>query len=258
MSDQARRAEIADLASRFVAARQSGVKIQEASLPWRPATFEEAIAVQDATLAKLGGELGGYKIFKVDGKPGLLGPIRKVDILASDTPLRSPMPQLGFECEIAFRFARTLGAPKDGSAYGREEVADAVACALAIIEVVETRFTDYPTDPNLIVADCFNSGRFVIGTEIPDWQRRDLSGALAEILIDGEVKVSKTGGHPNAHPFDSLPWFATEMWRLGRPLQAGFIVTTGSYTGNTHAKPGAKVETRFPGIGGARTTYVAA
>ena len=203
MSDQAHRTEIADLASRFVAARQSGVKIEEASLPWRPATFEEAIAVQDATLAKLTGELGGYKIFKVDGKPGLLGPIRKVDILASGAPVRSPMPRLGFECEIAFKFARTLAAPKDGKEYSRGEVAEAVACALAIIEVVETRFTDYPTDPNMIVADCFNSGRFVIGTEIPDWQARDLSGALAEILIDGEVKVSKTGGHGNAHPFDS-------------------------------------------------------
>lgn len=246
---------VAEAAALFVAARRSGKLVGTLPAELKPAGAADAQAIQEVTVALLGETIGGWKVgLPTDGQL-FRGALLKS--LIFDSPARIPAklaPMLGVEAEIAFRFDR--GLPPRGRDYSRDEVAAAVT-AFPAIEVVATRFADYASTPPLDrAADCVSNGAFVRGRAVADWSRHDLSKIEVVLAIGGKEIVRQKGGHAAGDPI--LPAVAlVNEFRRGPGVKAGLVVTTGTYTGLNHAKPGDTVQATFTGFGSAEIRFTA-
>ena len=238
---------IKEAAAIFVAARQSGAPIERLPERCRPDGPLAALAIQDATVRALGERVCAWKV-----SAPIEGVLMRGAILQSrihDSPAHIParlVPMLGVEAEIAFRF--DTGLPARAAEYTYEEVAQA-AIALPAIEIVDTRFRSYKDTPLLDrSADCISNGGFIRGAPRADWRQFNLGTIEAVLEIDGKEAVRQAGGHASGDPLLPAVALANDLRRSGG-IPAGMIVTTGTYTGLTLAKPGQRVTARFAGFG---------
>lgn len=244
---------IGQAAALFVAARRQGSLVDALPASAKPRTAADAHAIQQATVEALGDAVAGWKVSAPIEGQLVRGAILRSVAFAS--PARIPaarVPMLGVEAEIAFRFEHAL--PPRGPQYDYEEVAAAVS-ALPAIEVVATRFRDYAGTPLLDrAADFVSNGAFVQGTPRPDWRRLDLKNIEVTLTIGGVEIASRAGGHASGDPL--LPAVALVNDLRGGPgVQAGQVMTTGTYTGLNFAKPGQDVVAAFAGLGAAQVTF---
>jgi 2-keto-4-pentenoate hydratase len=154
---------------------------------------------------------------------------------------------LGIEAEVAFRFAATPP--------GAASVADvraAVGEMVALIELCETRLTGWQQSPALAkLADFQSHGAFVVGSGTRDLDR-DFAAQRVELQIEGRTAARAAGSHPTGRLWEMVAWAVSHCAGRGMPLQAGDIVTTGSWTGLVPIAPGEEAVARFAGIGEAR------
>lgn len=219
----------------------------------RPDTIADAHAVQDALVALLGEAVPAYKVAGLEPGKAMRGAVLASRLYAG--PARIPVarvPMLGIEAEIAFRLDRDL--PPREAAYSRDEVAAAVT-ALPAIEVVATRFADYQGTSLLErLCDCMANGALVCGPARADW--RDFDFAAVPVTVRGSdgLLVETVNGHANGDPLLPTVAFVNEM-RSGVGLQAGRIVTAGTFSGLTHTSPGATVSATFEGFGSVEVRF---
>lgn len=237
---------IEEAAGLLVRAR-SGPRLARLPESCHPATVEEAHAIQEAAAAQLGETIAGWKVALTPDGEVARGALVQSRVVASGASLpASQMPLLGVECEVAFRFERAL--PARTAPYGYEEVAAAVT-AFPAIEVVDSRFHTYPSTPLLDrIADFMSNGAFVRGADIPAWRSVDLVRLDVELVVDGESVVRRMGGHNAKDPLLPALALVNDLRTLGG-VAAGKAVTTGTYTGLHHVKPGQAVEAVFHGVG---------
>jgi 2-keto-4-pentenoate hydratase len=246
-----------DAAARlFVEARRTGALIEQLPEALRPRTLDDAHAIQDATIAQLHETVAGWKVgAPIDGQAvrGALIRSRVIDSGGRIDPAIAPM--LGIEAEIAFRFERDL--PARPSEYTYAEVADAVS-AFAAIEIVDSRFRDYPNAPLLDrIADCVSNGAFVQSAPNLRWREVDLATLEAALVFDDHEIVRRRGGHPTRDPLLPAVALVNDFARRDG-VRRGHIMTTGTYTGLNHAKPGQRVIAKFEGFGAADATIASA
>ncbi|HEY2816601.1 MAG TPA: 2-keto-4-pentenoate hydratase [Casimicrobiaceae bacterium] len=244
--------DIEGAARLFVAARRTGDLLDRLPESCRPRTLDDAHAIQDATVRLLREDVAGWKVgAPMDGQivRGALLRSRVIESGAMLAPKLAPM--LGIEAEIAFRFDRDL--PPRATSYTYAEVAAAVT-AFAAIEIVDSRFRDYPNPPLLDrIADCVSNGAFVKGTPQPRWRDFDLSTLEVALVIGGKEIVRRVGGHPATDPLLPAVALVNDCARRDG-VQAGKVMTTGTYTGLNHAKPGETVVAIFEDFGRADVT----
>ena len=246
---------IQQAANLLVQARRTGVLLDGLPASCRPSNVDEAHAIQDATLKALNETVAGWKVgLPLDGKT-VHGAIVQSRVIPSGGAIgAAEVPLLGVEAEVAFRFDRNL--PPRDRPYEYEEVASAVT-AFPAIEIVDSRFRDYRGAPLIErIADCVSNGAFVQGAPQPRWRQFDLTKLDARLVIDGEVIVRRTGGHPTGDPLLPAVELANAM-RMREGVRAGQFATTGSYTGLNFAKPGQKISAIFEGFGSADVHLVA-
>ena len=246
---------IQQAASLLVVARRTGVLLDSLPASCRPFAVSEAHAIQDATLKALNETVAGWKVgTPLDGKT-VHGAIMQSRVIPTGGAIRaSEVPLLGVEAEVAFRFDRDLK-PRERP-YEYEEVASAVT-AFPAIEIVDSRFRDYRGAPLIErIADCLSNGAFVQGAPQPRWRQFDLTKLDARLVIDGEVIVRRTGGHPAGDPLLPAVELVNAM-RMGDGVRAGQFATTGTYTGLNFGKPGQKVSAIFEGVGSAEVHLAA-
>jgi 2-keto-4-pentenoate hydratase len=154
----------------------------------------------------------------------------------------------GIEGELIVRLSRDLDEHTDlAAAYA------AVAAWMPGIELCGTRWLHgAQAAPLLRLADQQLNRGIVIGTPRPLSRLPDWSAQQVELRVAGETVLSRTGSHPFGDPLSSLPWLARHAAASGRPLRAGDLVATGSWTGIHWAPPGASVEVVFAGVGTVR------
>lgn len=246
---------IHEAAHYFLEARQTGRLIEALPPHCRPANSEEALAIQDETLAHMRDPVGGWKT-----GPNVDGGILRGAILSSrifQSPARIPaslVPLRGIEGEIAFRFDKAL--PPRAEEYSQAEIEKAVT-ALVAIEIVDSRFADYgQATPLDKAADCVSNGGFVAGTELPNWRSLDLSHPEVVVTFDGEEVPHANKGHPRGNPAAPMIELANEL-RKTTGVPKGAVITTGSYSGIQFAKPGQKVSVEFKGLGKAEAEFTA-
>jgi 2-keto-4-pentenoate hydratase len=246
---------IQQAASLLIEARRTGVLLDSLPASCRPSDVDDAHAIQDATLNALNETAAGWKVATpLDGKT-VHGVIMQSRVIPTGGTIRaSEVPLLGVEAEVAFRFDRDF-MPRERP-YDYEEVADGVT-AFPAIEIVDSRFRDYRGAPLIErIADCVSNGAFVKGAPQTHWRQFDLTKLDAQLVIDGEVIVRRTGGHPAGDPLLPAVELVNAM-RMGNGVRTGQFATTGTYTGLNFGKPGQKISAIFEGFGSADVHVVA-
>jgi 2-keto-4-pentenoate hydratase len=241
-------AAVAEAARLLVEARRSGRLAERFPPASRPASADEAEAIQQSVARDLDEGIAGWKVALSDQFGVLRGAILSSRLFPdrAEAPA-SLMPALGLEAEIAFRCRDDLP-PRDVD-YSRAEIEERVT-ALVGIEVVDSRFRDAASIPVIErAADCMSNGAFVVGAERPDWRKIDLSALPASLLVNGRPAVDRQiGGHATKDPIIPLIALANVL-RATTGLFAGQIVTTGTYTGVIRCQAGDHVEAVFDGFG---------
>jgi 2-keto-4-pentenoate hydratase len=247
-------AHFKEAARQLAAARASGRLLRELDDAFRPATLEDAHAIQDATVAELGDSVAGWKVAAPMQDKLVRGVLLKSRVLESPTWVPAALvPLMGVEAEIAFRFKRDM--PAQDTDYSYAEVAANVAAA-AGIEIVDSRFEDYQGAPMLDkTADFVSNGAFILGSQHEQWSGFDLAGLEVTLSIDAQVVVRKVGGHPTGDPLTRAVQLVN-AFRTTTGVKAGQVVTTGTYTGLHYAKAGQTVVATFTGFGTAQVSFI--
>jgi 2-keto-4-pentenoate hydratase len=242
-------AEIAAAAEMLAQARRSRTLIE--GLPVTPSSIAEAHDIQDRVAALVGEPIGAFKAGAPDNAEPSRGLIEARMVRPSPARMSaSEAPHFGVEGETAFRFMRDL--PARSEPYTREEIAKAVA-VLPVIEVVSSRFREPMGRPKMEqLADCGINAGLVTGPETADWSHLDLAKLHMTFIVNGEVQIDRTGGHPTDDPIAGAVALVN-MMRDG--VKAGQIVTTGSWTGLPFLKSGDRCVVRFEGLGEAEVVF---
>lgn len=226
------------IAARLLEARARGALVDAASEPG-PADLDEAYRVQDLVLRALAGAArpGAWKA--IPPRPGTgpaASPVPPAQVLSSPARHAAAREVLGVEAEVAFRL---------GAGLEPEE-------ALVVIELCETRLARWESAPLLWkIADFQSNAALVVGSGTRAWRAIDFSAQRVELIVNGLLVGEAAGTHPAIDPSRLLPWLVGHCAQRGG-LQAGDIVTTGSWVGIVPVAPGDDVVARFPGIGEAR------
>jgi len=247
-----RESQLQQAANLLMDARRTGQTIADLPTDLQIVSVEEASFVQDLIAAAMG-PVGGYKI----GAPSL-----------EATPTFAPMPaawihpsgaELGgrlriLEAEIAFLVGEDL--PPRETPYTREEVFAAIASCHPVIEVLESAFTDTTVVAKLTgAADLQFNGAFVYGAPVPNWRDIDWNSEKVTLAVDGVVRVDRTGSNTSGDLLRLPVFLANEGAARTGGLRRGQWITTGSWTGNTHALSGSVATAVFSAAGGVQLRF---
>ncbi|MBW8836806.1 MAG: hydratase [Burkholderia sp.] len=242
-----------DLAHRLVEARRQHRPIDGLPSEQFPPDAATAYAIQQAVIAGLGDSTGAWKIgAKAPGGSTSGAPIPAS--LVRSSPAR--VEHAGFfrvlvELEIAFRFTEVIE-PRS-RAYTRDEVLALVGVVLPAIEIVDSRFAEWPNiAPLAQLADAQNNGALVTGHPVPYAglaRGFDFVSPELELSFDGESLVPDATGNPAGDPRELLVWFVNHCAAMGITIEPEWTLTTGSYVGaHKVGKPGI-VRGHIDGLG---------
>jgi len=216
-----------------------------------PANVDEARHAQWLQIDALGG-VGGYKIGArtAEDAPqyGPL-PVSKVFDENVSTIAFGDFARVGLELEIGFRFKTGFSA-EEAASLSDEAILARIDTMHPTIEIVDSRYTDYPTAPKLLqLADLQNNGALVVGKGTP--YRPDFDYLSPRVQFrQGSLELFSGPAHnPCGDPRRLVPWLVREVVKSGRTVGAGEILTTGSYTQCPFVKEPGKVRGEIEGLG---------
>ena len=252
-------------AADWIAARRlAGRTVADMPAALKPTSEDDAYAIQFAVTERLtaagwGPQIGwkiGVTTPQMRALLGLDAPIGGAmlarSIIANGATFRcADYVRIGVECEMAF----VLGAPLGGTGVvDRDAAAAAVASLHPAIELVDDRYGGAYRDFGAlaIIADnAFHAG-FVLGPAVPDWRALDLGRLRGVTRANGTVRFEGYGRDVQGHPLQSLAWLANRLNALGRRIEAGAIVTTGSLPVVYWTAPGETIEIEIERLGALR------
>ena len=178
------------------------------------------------------------------------GPMIAGWIVPGGSTLGEPRHRLrGLEAEVAFKLGKSL--PVRATPYTRAEVIDAIESCHPVIEELESALP-FPKDGPKMTAlgDLGMHGGFIYGPAVANWQSIDLTKERVTLSIDGKVEVDRvTSNSAGTDLIRMIVYMANECAERIGGLEKGTWITTGSWTGNTFAKPGQSVEVSFANVG---------
>jgi 2-keto-4-pentenoate hydratase len=243
-----REKQLIEAADLLLDARRTGTPIEDLPETLQPKDLDEAYALQDR-IAEAYGDIGGWKIgaATADATP-VFAPMPLAWMAADGAVVGGMRRYRGLESEIAFLLGKDL--PAKATRYSSEEVVDAIASCHPVIEVIESGLLDPLKAARLsMIGDLQMHGGFVYGPAVVDWQKIDFKTEHVSIAVDGMVRVERTGSNTSGDLMRLLPWLANEGAARTGGLRAGEWITTGSWTGLSHAIAGSKVDVRFSTAG---------
>ncbi|TGD98037.1 2-keto-4-pentenoate hydratase [Methylobacterium nonmethylotrophicum] len=159
-----------------------------------------------------------------------------------------------FVLGVGAQYLAVLGRPFPGE---NEDPGDPAALAGAILswriglQVLARRLPDcVPLGPWSATADFGLDAAELRGAAIPARAEADLADAPVTLRLDGHAVARGSGAEIlEAHPLAAVAWLARALDRVGRGLEAGDVVATGSCTGLIRIRPGQRVEAEFGAFG---------
>lgn len=252
-----------DRAATWIAKRRrKGLPLADMPATLKPADEEAAYAVQArvaALLAPTHGPSYGWKIGATTAAmQGLLnvpapcaGEMLRAGRHEKRAALRSDsFARLGIECEIAVELAGPLGdhGPVDAAA-----AAASVSRVFPAAEIVDDRYGDFRQfGVTGLIADFFFHAGIVLGEPVAGWRDLDLAAVVGRTSANGAVMAEGRGADVLGHPMQSLAWLANRLRVLGRRLEPGQIVMTGSLPLPYWTRAGDRVEIHLSGLGAVR------
>ena len=223
----------------------------------RPATLDEAYAIQ-AAYAEICGKAGvGYKVGAASAQSQALvaadGPFlgRLFEGTVFQSPARIPSGLLFntlAEAELGFVIGKDI--PPRSNGYGRDEIAGHIASVHPIVEICDHRFVDWrPVGVLQLIADNAFYGAMVVGEAIERWAERDLSETHVAMSVGGQLRGEGRCRPVLGDPMNGVAWVASELSRQGRTLEAGSLVAIGTWTGLHPVSPSETVDADFGDCG---------
>jgi 2-keto-4-pentenoate hydratase len=252
MITDARKAELLSAADFLLKARKTTNPVEDLSAPMLATSLDEAYFVQDAMARSLQPE--GIIDWKVgapapDATP-IFGPMIRAWVGADGCTFADKRYRIrGLEAEISFKIGKDL--PPRATPYSREEVIDAIeSCHPAIEELEAGLMAPAKVARFTMFSDLQMHGGFIPGPAVADWQKIDFSKESVALAIDGKIEVVRSASNTAGTDLLRLVlYLANEPSSRTGGLKRGGWVTTGSWTGNTFAKPGSYVNVRFSTAG---------
>lgn len=219
-----------------------------------PQDAAQAYDVQELVSHALNASLGPVVAWKVgavgpEAEP-VCAPIHRGTVFASGADVPAGLCRLfGAEAELAFRLAKPLPARPTGERWTREDVEDAIGSVHAVIEFVDTRFSEFGSQDALAhLADQASHGALVIGEGRRNWRDFTPAALTMKMWIDGALAYDRTGATPAGDPLRLLVWLANHASARGLDLPAETTIITGSTMGSHFVKRGASVRVEFSGL----------
>jgi 2-keto-4-pentenoate hydratase len=229
-----------------------------------PANLEEAYAIQDRFVARLGRPVG-YKIAyinrAVQERLGISAPLfgRLVEGRVFQSPAKleaARFSNLIVETEFSFRMARAL--PASAAPFTLAEVESAIAAAIPSLELADSRFRSWRSLAAAdAIADNALGSRWVGGAERADFRALDLAALEVTTEVNGRAVARGRGANVLGSPIRALHWLANALAQQGRALAAGDLVTTGCCTDILEVRPGDAATADFGPLGAVRVEFQA-
>jgi 2-keto-4-pentenoate hydratase len=197
-----------------------------------PTDADSAYAVQHRTLNLRKQAISGWKV----GAKSTDGPIQCAP-LPADRVLRQPAivhrsdyGALGLELEIAFRLRRVFE-PR-GEPYSDRAVLGSVGSMLATIEVVSSRFAQWPEVSKLAqLADLQNHGALICAESIPYNDTFPFVTPHMTFRFNSRDIIQGQVGNPAVDLRRLLIWTVNHCIQRDVAIGGDDVITTGSYTG---------------------------
>jgi len=225
----ARELELAALLAQAHATRRPIASLAPALVPEDAAS---AYRVQREVLALRREAIGGWKLgAKSDSGPVQGAPLPASGVLPSGATLKlAEFAKIGLELEIGFVLGETLH--PDAGPFDAKAVMRAISSMVATIEVVATRFAQWPEVDKLAqLADFQNHGALVVSTAIPYDPAFSFIAPRASFQFNGQDAMTGAAANPAGDPRRLLPWLIEHRATSGAAIEAGSVITTGSYSG---------------------------
>lgn len=155
------------------------------------------------------------------------------------------------EAEVAFVLEKDLA---DGP-LDEAQVRGAIDHAVAALEIVDSRITDWDISFGDTVADNASSGLFVLGSERRTLDEVNPVEVTMSMTIDGEEVSTGNGAACLGDPLKAVAWLATQARTFGEPLRAGQVILSGALGPMRPVRPGAVVSAHISGLGSATATF---
>jgi len=149
------------------------------------------------------------------------------------------------EGEIAFLLKRDLRGPGVTAA----DVLSATEAVMACFEIVDSRIRDWKIKIQDTVADNASCGVFVLGDQLVDPRRVDLSTCGMVLEKNGEIVATGAGAAALGAPANAVAWLANTLGRLGVSLETGEIILSGSLAAMVPVRAGEHLSVTIGGIG---------
>jgi len=243
------------LAHLLFEARRAGHAISVADSAPEPRTAADACAVQRKSIELRGSKIVAWKV----GAKSADGPIQGAP-LPSDAFHASPgvvqrasFAVLGLELEMAFRFGRSF-APSTVP-YSSEEVMEALSTMATTIEVVSSRYAEWPkVAPLLQLADLQNHGALCVAEGVAYDPSYPFEQPTTRFDFNGSSVLRAAPRNPAGDPRRLLPWLVNHVTSAGYAFTEDIWVTTGSYTGMHFPDAAGTAVGRFDGLPEIRLT----
>jgi 2-keto-4-pentenoate hydratase len=220
------------LARLLAAAQHSATPLANLPTELIPIDLAAAFAVQHQVLAWRDQAIAGWKIGAKSPTGPILGsPLPAAGVFSGEAQVRrADFNLLGIELEIAFRFGRVFE-PR-ATPYSDGEVLDAVTTMQATIEVVTSRYAQWPAVDKLAqLADLQNHGALVCGEAVPYNADFNFEAPALSFTFDGVDIVKSAVANPAGDPRRLLSWVVNHCSARGIAIGNETVITTGSYTG---------------------------
>ncbi len=175
-------------------------------------------------------------------------------IVGNQEPMSvSVMIQPRVEAEIAFVMKHELRGPGVTEA----QALSAVSGALPVIEVIDSRITDWRIKLPDTVADNASCARVVRGADVTPLEGLDLAQIELVLSVDGEPVATGVGSAVLGNPIRGVVWLANKLGELGGSLRPGDLVLAGALHASLPVKAGESVRAEFTEIGAVTAQFSA-
>jgi 2-keto-4-pentenoate hydratase len=174
-----------------------------------------------------------------------------MDVSALEAVPYGRLQQPKVEAEIAFVLGKDLA---DGP-LDQGQVRGAVRCAVAALEIVDSRIAGWDITFADTVADNASSGLFVLGDYPRSLEEFEPAKAAMRMYLDGQLVSQGTGADCLGDPLAALAWLARTAREFGDPLRAGQVILSGALGPMAATLPGARVCAEITGLGQVAATF---
>lgn len=148
------------------------------------------------------------------------------------------------EPEVGFVLAEPLEPPVTYL-----DVLAATDAVLPVVEVIDSRVSDWDIQIQDTIADNASSALFLTGDTVTDVSGTDLSLEGVKLYRNGTLEASGVGAAVLDHPARAVAWLANTLAGLDETLDAGHVVLSGSLTPAVDISSGDTITVEFATLG---------